>query len=81
LCGKKVQQEVLQKRQEDKTKLLKTMKKLRKGTKSVEQNNTFIFYLFNIGKQGGMQELEESLVDRKRNFGRPNGNDNNRKQD
>jgi len=49
LYGKKVQQEVLQKRQEDKTKLLKTMKKVRKG------------------KQGGMQELEESLGDRKRN--------------
>jgi len=48
LYGKKVQQEVLQKRQEDKTKLLKTMKKVRKG------------------KQGGMQELEESLGDRKR---------------
>jgi len=60
LYGKKVQQEVLQKRQEDKTKLLKTMKKVRKG------------------KQGGMQELEESLGDRKRNSGRPNGNDNRR---
>ncbi len=31
LYGKKVQQEVLQKRQDDKTKLLKTMKKVRKG--------------------------------------------------
>jgi len=50
LYGKKVQQEVLQKRQEDKSNLLKTMKKVRKG------------------KQGGMQELEESLGDRKRNF-------------
>jgi hypothetical protein len=79
LYGKKVQQEVLQKRQEDKTKLLKTMKKVRKGTKPVEKTNKFVFYLFNIGKQGGMQELEESLGDRKRNFGRPNGNDNNRK--
>ncbi len=33
LYGKKVQHEVLQKRQEDKTKLLKTMKKVRKGNK------------------------------------------------
>ncbi|CAF3021032.1 unnamed protein product [Rotaria socialis] len=56
LYGKKVQQEVLLKRQEDKTKLLKTMKKVRKG------------------KQGGMQELEESLGDRKRNFGKSNEN-------
>jgi hypothetical protein len=79
LYGKKVQQEVLQKRQEDKTKLLKTMKKVRKGRRLVEKNNKFILYLFNIGKQGGMQELEESLGDRKRNFGRPNGNDNSRK--
>ncbi|CAF1050166.1 unnamed protein product [Adineta steineri] len=60
LYGKKVQQEVLLKRQEDKTKLLKTMKKVRKG------------------KQGGMEELEESLGDRKRYAGKPNGNDNKR---
>jgi rRNA-processing protein EBP2 len=31
LYGKKVQQEVLQKRQEDKSQLMKTMKKVRKG--------------------------------------------------
>ncbi|CAF1426150.1 unnamed protein product [Adineta ricciae] len=60
LYGKKVQQEVLQKRQDDKSKLLKTMKKVRKG------------------KQGGMQELEESLGDRKNRFGKPNGTDNKR---
>jgi len=30
------------------------------------------------GKQGGMQELEESLGDRKRNPGKPNGFDNKR---
>jgi len=57
---KKVQQEVLQKRQDDKTKLLKTMKKVRKG------------------KQGGMQELEESLGDRKKFSRKPNGMDNKR---
>ncbi|CAF2981902.1 unnamed protein product [Rotaria sp. Silwood2] len=57
LYGKKVQQEVLLKRQEDKSKLLKTMKKVRKG------------------KQGGMQELEETLGDRKKNFGKSNEND------
>jgi len=51
LYGKKVQQEVLLKRQEDKSKLLKTMKKVRKG------------------KKGGMEELEESLADRKKNNG------------
>ncbi|UJR09811.1 hypothetical protein I4U23_014037 [Adineta vaga] len=60
IYGKKVQQEVLQKRQEDKTKLLKTMKKVRKG------------------KQGGMQELEESLGDRKSHFGKTNGTNNKR---
>ncbi|CAF1277842.1 unnamed protein product [Rotaria sp. Silwood1] len=57
LYGKKVQQEVLLKRQEDKSKLLKTMKKVRKG------------------KQGSMQELEETLGDRKKNFGKSNEND------
>jgi len=46
--AKKVQQEVLQKRQDEKQQLLKTMKKVRKG------------------KKGGMQELEESLGDRKK---------------
>ncbi|CAF3843481.1 unnamed protein product [Rotaria sordida] len=56
LYGKKVQQEVLLKRQEDKTKLLKTMKKVRKG------------------KQGSMQELEETLGDRKKNYGKSNDN-------
>lgn len=60
LYGKKVQQEVLQKRQEDKTNLLKTMKKVRKG------------------KQGGMQELEESLGDRRNFSGKFNNVDNKR---
>jgi rRNA-processing protein EBP2 len=60
LYGKKVQIEVLQKRQDDKTKLLKTMKKVRKG------------------KHGGMQELEESLGDRKKFSKKPNGMDNKR---
>lgn len=55
LYGKKVQQEVLQKRQEDKSNLLKTMKKVRKG------------------KKGGMQELEESLGDRKRSTSNQHG--------
>ena len=54
LYGKKVQQEVLQKRQEEKKNLLQTMKKVRKG------------------KQGGMQELEESLGDRKKSAKKPN---------
>jgi hypothetical protein len=36
----------------------------------------FVVYL---GKQGGMQELEESLGDRKKNFGKSNGFDNKRK--
>ncbi|CAF4793468.1 unnamed protein product [Rotaria sp. Silwood1] len=57
LYGKKVQPEVLLKRPEDKSKLLKTMKKVRKG------------------KQGSMQELEETLGDRKKNFGKSNEND------
>ena len=30
------------------------------------------------GKQGGMEELEESLGDRKNRFGKPNGTDNKR---
>ena len=34
LYGKKVQQEVLQKRQDDKSKLLNTLKKVRKGRNS-----------------------------------------------
>jgi rRNA-processing protein EBP2 len=62
LYGKKVQQEVLLKRQEEKSKLLKTMKKVRKG------------------RQGGMQELEENLGDRKKNFDKSNGHDYQRNQ-
>lgn len=58
MYGKKVQQEVLQKRQEEKTNLLKTMKKVRKG------------------KKGGMQELEESLGDRKRPMDQQGGKKN-----
>ncbi|CAF4926808.1 unnamed protein product [Rotaria sp. Silwood1] len=60
LYGKKVQPEVLLKRPEDKSKLLKTMKKVRKG------------------KQGSMQELDETLGDRKTNFGKSNENDHKR---
>ena len=58
MYGKKVQQEVLLKRQEEKTSLLKTMKKVRKG------------------KKGGMQELEESLGDRKRPMDHQGGKKN-----
>ena len=57
---------MLQKRQDEKTSLLKTMKKVRKGSRMIFLNiNLDIF--FDLGKKGGMEELEESLGDRQRN--------------